>query len=311
MSYTRIPWVNASLLFVTASAMAQTPVSFEVASIKKAEPLSVNLAMSGKMNLGMVIDNAQVNVKSMALTELMRVAYKVKPFQISGPEWLSAERYTITAKMPAGATRDQVPEMIQSLLAERFKLAFHRETKEQSVYALTVMKSGLKLQESAPDDSAPAASGGPAAPLAPAPTDGGAQVRVNVQSEAGGTVNTSSINGNVKMLPRENGMRIEVTKMNATGMVDLLARFVERPVIDATDLKGRYDFTLDVGFGDMLALARAAGMNVPIQAPPGAMDPGNSAVFTAIQQYGLKLEARKAPIEMLIIDHVEKTPTDN
>jgi uncharacterized protein (TIGR03435 family) len=99
--------------------------------------------------------------------------------------------------------------------------------------------------------------------------------------------------------------------MNASGMVDLLSRFVERPVVDMTDLKSRYDFTLDVGFGDMLALARAAGMNIPIQAPPGAMDPGNSAIFTAIQQYGLKLEPRKAPIEMLIIDHVEKTPTDN
>jgi uncharacterized protein (TIGR03435 family) len=293
-----------------ATAYAQAPLSFEVASIKKAEPLSVNLAMSGKMNLGMVIDNAQVDIKSMALAELMRVAYKVKPFQISGPEWLPAERYTITAKMPAGATRDQVPEMLQSLLAERFKLAFHRETKEQNVYALTVMKSGLKLQES-PDDSAPAATGGPAAPLAATPTDGGAQVRAAVTSDASGTVNSSSINGNIKMVPRENGMRIEVTKMNASGMVDLLSRFVERPVVDMTDLKSRYDLTLDVGFGDMLALARAAGMNIPIQAPPGAMDPGNSAVFTAIQQYGLKLEPRKAPIDMLIIDHVEKTPTDN
>jgi len=311
MIRTRIPWVSTSLLFVTA-AFGQTPLSFEVASVKKAEPLSVNMAMSGKMNLGMVIDNAQVTVKSMSIAELMRVAYKVKPFQISGPEWLPAERYSITAKMPPGATRDQVPEMLQSLLAERFKLAFHRETKEQSVYALTVMKSGLKLQESAPDEGAAGTGpGGPAAPLAPTPSDGGAQVRAQVTSDSGGSVNSSSINGNIKMLPRENGMRIDVTKMNATGMVDLLWRFLDHPIVDATDLKGRYDFTLDVGFGDMLALARAAGMNVPIQAPPGAMDPGNSSVFTAIQQYGLKLEPRKAPINMLIIDHVEKTPSDN
>jgi len=52
-------------------------------------------------------------------------------------------------------------------------------------------------------------------------------------------------------------------------------------------------------------------MAIPMQLPPGATDPGSSAVFTAIQQYGLKLEPRKAPIEMLIVDHVEKTPTDN
>jgi uncharacterized protein (TIGR03435 family) len=214
--------------------------------------------------------------------------------------------------MPSGADRDQVPAKMSALLADRFGLTLHRETKEQKVYALVVMKSGLKLQESPPDDAATANSpGGPATPQSSTPTDGGAQVRVNVTSDTSGTVQQISPNGNMKMLPRENGMRLELTKMNSTGMVDWLGRFVERPVIDMTDLKGRYDFTLDVGFGDMMALARAVGMNVPVQLPPGAMDPGNSAVFTAIQQYGLKLEPRKAPIDMLIIDHVDKTPTEN
>jgi len=307
----QIARVSASLVFVTAAAWAQSGPTFEVASIKKAEPLSVNAAMAGKMNLGMTIDNAQVNVKSLSLSELMRVAYKVKSFQISGPDWLNAERYTITAKMPAGTNRDQVPEMLQALLADRFKLTFHRETREENVYALVVMKSGLKLQESS-DDAAPgSAPGGPAAPLAPTPTDGSAQVRVNVTSDAGGAVNTASPNGSMKMLPRENGMRIQLTHMNAVGMVEMLGRFVERPVVDMTDLKGRYDFTLDVGFEDMLTLARAAGMAIPVQAPQAAAEPGSSAVFTAIQQYGLKLEPRKAPIDLLVIDHVEKTPTEN
>jgi uncharacterized protein (TIGR03435 family) len=302
--------VSLSLIFATAAAFAQSPVAFEVASVKKAEPLSVNAAMSGKMNLGMTIDNAMVNIKSMSISELMRVAYKVKAYQVSGPDWLNAERFTITAKMPAGATRDQVPGMIQALLADRFKLEFHRTTTEQSVYALVVMKSGLKLQESAPDEPAQAASGGPAAPLAAAPTDGSAQDRVKVSSETGGMVSTATPNGTTKMVPRENGMRVEATRMNAAGMVDMLGRFVERPVIDMTDLKGRYDFSLDVGLEDILALGRAAGMMIPIQAPPSSA-PGTSAVFTAIQQYGLKLEPRKAPIEMLVIDRVEKTPTEN
>jgi uncharacterized protein (TIGR03435 family) len=311
MLSTRIPWVSTSLLFVTVAAFGQSPVAFEVASIKKAEPLNINAVMSGKLNLGMVIDNAQVNIKSMSIAELMRAAYKVKPYQISGPEWLTAERYTITAKMPAGSNRDQVPEMLQALLAERFKLTFHRDTKDQAVYALTVMKSGLKLPESASDDTANGGPGGPAAPQAAAPTDGSAQVRVNVTSDAGGTVQQASPNGNIKFLPRENGMRLELTKINSTGMVDQLGRFVERPVIDMTDLKGRYDLTLDVGMADIMNMARSVGMVIPMQAPPGAMDPGSSAVFTAIQQYGLKLDPRKAPIDMLVIDHVEKTPTEN
>lgn len=297
----------------TAAAFAQSPPSFEVASIKKAEPLSVNSVMAGGMHLGMTIDNAMVDIKSMSLAELLRVAYNVKVFQITGPDWLSAERFTISAKMPAGSNRDQVPAMIGSLLADRFKLTFHRTTQEQSVYALVIMKSGLKLPESAPDDAAASntGTGGPAAPLAATPTDGSAQVRVNVRSDAGGTVNTSSPNGNMKMLPREGGMRIELTKMTPTGMVDALSRFVERPVIDMTGLKGRYDLTLDVGYEDMIALAHAAGMNVPMPPSMSAATPGSSAVFTAVQQYGLKLEPRKAPIDMLVIDHVEKTPTEN
>ena len=305
----KIARVSASVLFATAAAFAQSPVTFEVASIKKAEPLSVNLAMSGKMNLGMTIDNAQVNIQSMSLAELMRVAYKVKTFQITGPEWLTAERFTVNAKMPAGSTRDQVPEMIGALLAERFKLTFHRTNKETAVYALVVMPSGIKLKESDTDEKASTA-GGPAAPLAPTPTDGGAQVRVNVASDSSGNINTASPNGSMKMMPRENGMRIELTKMNSIGMVELLGRFLERPVVDMTGLTGRYDFSLDVGFEDMIQLAKAAGMSVPIQAPAPA-EPGSSAVFTAIQPYGLKLEPRKAPIEMLVIDHVEKSPTEN
>lgn len=302
--------MSASVLFVTFAALAQTSPTFEVASVKKTEPLSVNAVMAGKMNLGMTIDNAMVTVKSMSLAELMRVAYKVKAYQISGPEWLPAERYTISAKMPSGSNRDQIPEMMQALLADRFKLSLHRTTKEQSVYALVVMPSGLKLQESAPDDPAPT-TGGPAASPTVAPADGGATVRVNVTSDASGRVSTVGPNGAMKMVPRENGMRIELTKMNTIGLVDALGRFVERPVIDMTDLKGRYDLNLDVGFEDMLALARAAGMNVPVQGPATAAEPGSSAVFTAIQQYGLKLEPRKAPIDMLIIDHVEKIPTEN
>jgi uncharacterized protein (TIGR03435 family) len=304
--------VTLSLLFVTTATFGQTGPTFDVASIKKAEPLSIDLVRSGKMKIGMVIDAAQVNINSMSIAEMLRAAYKVKSFQVSGPDWMAQERWNIVAKMPAGASRDQVPEMLQALLADRFKLALHHSTTEQAVYALVVTKSG-KLPESAPEDNpAPMTPGGPAAPLAPTPTDGGAQVRASATSDASGNFNMNSINGNAKMVPRENGMRIEITKMNMTGMLELLGRFVERPVVDATGLKGRYDLNIDVGLEDMLALARAAGMNVPVMPNNGgAAEPGSSSVFAAIQPYGLKLEPRKASIDMLVIDHLEKTPTEN
>ena len=306
--------MSVSLLFITAMAFGQGGPAFEVASIKKAEPLSVNAVLSGQMKIGMTIDAAMVNINSLSLKELLRAAYKVQTFQVSGPDWLGTERFNITAKMPAGATRDQVPAMIQALLADRFGLTLHRSTTEQPVYALLVMKGGPKLKESPADDAAATPpAGSPAAPQAPTPTDGSAQVRASAMSNAGGIINTASINGNSRMVPSDSGMRLELTKMNTTGMVEMLGRFVDRPIVDMTDLKGRYDLTLDVGVEDMLALARAAGMSIPVRGVDGARasEPGSSSVFAAVQQYGLKLEPRKAPIELLVVDHVERTPTEN
>jgi uncharacterized protein (TIGR03435 family) len=306
MIHKHIPWVSLSLLFLTAAAFGQTGQAFEVASIKKAEPLNVNAVMSGQMHLGMTVDAAMVNIKSLSLAELLRVAYKVRSFQISGPDWLGVDRWDITAKMPAGANRDQVPEMIQALLADRFKVALHRSTTEQSAFALVVAKGGLKLKESPPDPAVPATDSA-------SPAEGGPEVRANVTSNTKGVVTSNSINGNMQMIPSQTGMRIEMTKMTAAGIIETLGRFVDRPIVDLTDLKGKYDLTLEVGLEDMMNLARAAGMNV--QGPPTdtsrATEPGSSSIFVAIQQYGLKLEPRKAPVELLVIDHVERNPTDN
>jgi uncharacterized protein (TIGR03435 family) len=109
-------------------------------------------------------------------------------------------------------------------------------------------------------------------------------------------------------------MRLELTRMNAAGMVESLSRFVDRPIVDMTNLPGRYDLTLDVGMEDVINLARAAGMNIPVRAPADAArasEPSSSSIFAAIRPYGLKLEPRKAPIELLVIDHVERIPTEN
>jgi len=297
------------LLLTAGAAFAQNAPEFEVASIKKADPLDTNAVMSGQMHMGMTIDAARVDIRSLSLTELLRIAYKVKTFQVSGPEWLNTERFDITAKMPAGASRDQAPAMLQALLADRFKITLHRSTTEQPVYALVVAKGGAKLKESPPDTDL-----SPADPAAPAPADGSAQVRAMATSNAKGVVTSSGPNGAAKLTTGADGMHIELIKMNTTGMLDLLGRFVDRPIVDMTELMGKYDLTLDVGMEDVLNLARASGINVPMRqsADPGrASEPGSSSIFAAIQQYGLKLEPRKAPLELLVIDHAERTPTEN
>src|SRR4029077_19782644 len=111
-------------------------------------------------------------------------AYDVKTYQITGPDWLtalSAPRFDIVAKMPEGTNKDQVPEMLRTLLAERFKLTIHRENKEQSVYALVVAKGGHKMKEAEPLPVAPTTSpdGGPAPP----PSTGSSQVSINTTAK--------------------------------------------------------------------------------------------------------------------------------
>ena len=111
--------------FSAAALYAQTPAAapaFEVASIKPVDMPGPAQAASGKIHVGMKIDAARVDIGLFSLTDLICKAYDVKKFQVSGPDWLGTQRFDVIAKMPEGATKDQVPQMLQNLLAERFKL---------------------------------------------------------------------------------------------------------------------------------------------------------------------------------------------
>ena len=128
--------ICAGAALAVSAAFAQAPaakLTFEVASIKPAGPLDPAAIMSGKAHVGMKIDGARVDIGMFAISDLIRTAYKIKSYELISPDWMngmSAQRFDIMAKMPPGANKDQVPEMLQTLLAERFKLEFHKESKE-------------------------------------------------------------------------------------------------------------------------------------------------------------------------------------
>ena len=184
--------------------MAQTAApgpAFEVASIKPAAPLNRGQIFSGQAHAGMKVDAARVDIGSMSLADLIRVAYRVKPYQISGPDWMASERFDVLAKLPEGASSGQVPEMLQALLAERFKLAVHRESKEHAVYALVVGKNGPKLKESPPDADAPATT-----------DDANPQVRLSGRGENMSVSITGAEIGTAHMSMGPNGnMRLEAS----------------------------------------------------------------------------------------------------
>jgi uncharacterized protein (TIGR03435 family) len=311
----------------TPLAFAQGKPEFEVATVKPAAPLDMaKLAeqmRAGQMpQLGAHVDPEQAHYNYMTLRQLIELAYGLKPGQVSGPDWLGSERFDIVAKIPDGASKDDAPKMLQSLLEDRFKLAVHRETKDHPVLALVVGKGGPKMKQSA---EAPQPLD-PKAPLKPGEMqmdtlDGPARMSVDM-STGKSTVNMGSKGTIVYGLDRSTGaMAMEATGVSMSGLADMLSQFSQmqgaggRPVVDMTGLKGNYDFTLDFPIADLLNMARSAGM-MPPGAPPPQMNEapepgGSSSLNESVGALGLKLDPRNAPIEQVVIDHIEKTPTEN
>lgn len=324
-------FVLVSCLFVAAvCAPAQTPLAFEVASIKPSPPLDMTKlaaqVQNGQMpRLGAHVDAARAEYIYVSLRDLIALAYKVKPFQITGPDWLASERFDIVAKLPDGASKDDAPKMLQTLLEERFKLAAHTENKEHPVFALVVGKGGPKMQES----SEPVAID-PNAPLKPGERemdtpDG--PVRMSVGQNGTATLNMGAKGTiNYRVDPATQSMHLEASRVTMAGFADMLTQFAQvtgggRQVVDMTGLKGYYQVALDFSLADLLNMAQAAGVNVPLpgggaagsgRPADAASEPGGSmSLFRAVESMGLKLEQRNAPVEQLVIDHLEKTPTEN
>jgi uncharacterized protein (TIGR03435 family) len=281
---------SVGLLLAVCVARGQTAtghLSFEVASVRASEPITSKSAADGKFRVGTQVDGARVDIGYTSLTELVRQAYGLKNYQVTAPDWMSGERYDIHAKLPEGGTKDQVPEMLQSLLADRFKLTFHRESKEHQVYGLIVGKNGLQLKEVAPDTP---------------------------PSAGQGVTTRKSPSGGIEVHMDEN--------MTMPALCDFLGKMVDRAVVDMTGLTATYDVALDIPaneFKRMLQsgsnsvfVSNSAGSEGPRPAADSASEPaGGSAMFAYVQQLGLKLEPRKAPLELLVVDHAEKVPTEN
>jgi uncharacterized protein (TIGR03435 family) len=126
----------------------------------------------------------------------------------------------------------------------------------------------------------------------------------------------------MRMQMGSNGnMRMEASKMTMPGLADMLSRFVDRPVLDMTELKGVYVVALELAMEDLRNIARTAGMMPPGAGPAAgadagrpadaASDPSGLSIFASVQQLGLKLDPRKAPLEFIVIDHLEKAPSEN
>lgn len=288
---------------------------YEVASVKVSKQAGGN----GLFRMGLRYTDDGVSVDNFPLMMLFQNAYGVTKDRISGAQdWMNSERYDIEAKIDPARVEEfkkLTPEekkaarqhMLQALLADRFKLTLHRETKDLPIYNLVVGKNGSKLQETKPDDksadadksakdklsdslsTAKGASGGPSSTGSSGSSGGSGKTVVlgNTGGSTGGGASISFARGGTRSMSAR-GVRLE-------DLVASLANICGRPVFDKTGLTGKYDYKLEYAPED------------------GQPDPDATApsIFTAVQeQLGLKLESAKGPVEIFVIDHAEK-PSGN
>jgi uncharacterized protein (TIGR03435 family) len=318
------------LLAVSAAwAQPATPLAFEVATIKPSAPLDLRAISTGTAHIGTKIDAARVDIGTASLFRLICTAYRLKPYQVLGPEWLKSTMYDIQAKIPASTTADKVPEMLQTLLVERFGLKIHRESKDQPVYALVVAKGGPKLKESAPDPASPSPAAEAlekAKPVSMAlPT---AQGDIKLTRSAEGIsieMPGAEISGKVRASVNRDStgtplkLHLESSGTSMKSFAEMLSvGVVDRPVVDKTGLTGNYELAVDISREEAMNVVRASVSYLPIggddaRTSPGgaASDPSGSSIFSSIQNLGLRLEARKLPLDMLVVDHIDKSPTEN
>ena len=266
MSYKTVVFAVICAVAIQPHVLAQTAgtgsVEFEVASVRPND--------SGPGSSSSRSRNGRYETTNEPLFQLLSWAFQVREYQIIGPDWLKSDRYDIRAKAPDGAAEDQIPLMLQSLLADKFIMKFHRETRELPILALLIARSGPKLNPATESDT----------------------VLPN-RTVAPGTAPSASGTAGAGGAPSGNVTGSRLSTMHSVGTLTSfagnLSRQVDRPVIDMTGLTGKYDMRLAFK---------------PANAPPE--DPGPT-IFTALtEQLGLRLEARKGPVEVIVIDSIER-----
>jgi uncharacterized protein (TIGR03435 family) len=240
---------------LAASSLAQT--SFTVSSVKP---------HSGKGgDAGFSASHGTLTIRNLPVDRIIAAAYGVAGFQISGPQWLRQERFDIVAKTDApNVGEDEMRPLLQGLLAERFQLRLHRETRQLPAFVLTVAKNGPKLEAAADD---------------------GADLSFKKANKTSGT-------------------NIVADHLTMAQFAEILSHRLSRPVLDKTGLSGAYRVRLEWGAED-----KTQKPGKPDKAKPTSDLP---SIFTALSdQMGLRLDTQKSRVELLVIDHIDRTPIAN
>jgi uncharacterized protein (TIGR03435 family) len=291
------------LMVVRPPATYSEGPTFEVASIKPVPPPNLTGPLAQPVGCAGgpgTKDPGRWTCENTNLANLVRIAFDLKVYQLEGwysPLYQQNKHFSVRAKVPEGATREQFRQMKQNLLIERFGLKFHLEKKETQGYELVRAKDGPKFKESDLESQQDDASGLPSVPLRP----------------------SIGKDGFPTMPPGRSGVSITANaargQWSRTTMEDfaaaLFASFMAgKPVIDGTELSGKYDLSLN--WAPELLVSPIAPSSPAENSLPMVPQASGPNFFTALQdQLGLKLVPKKVTIEIFVVDHIEKMPTEN
>lgn len=273
------------LVFAVMTPMLLAQTEFEAATVKLMVPNAQGgFAVPHTTGGPGTADPGRIAWVNYDLQYLVLTAFDRMPYQLSAPDWFGSTRVVIEASIPKGAARQQVNQMLRNLLVNRFGVEFHEETKDVARYDLVLVGKGPKLRASRkPEDDK-------TNPLSQADgfnvyrllqeKDGFVRVPLGLPPAYPGTA-----------LPMPTGPGAAGGNQPITALASFLSARLGRPVIDKTGLTGNWDYNLEFSSGG---------------------EDGPPDLITAVQeQLGLKLESRKGPLSMLIIDHAEKAPIGN
>lgn len=284
---------NLATLGLASFLFAQVPPSeFEVASIRTSAPVQ-QTAAGRQVVGGLTLNSSRFAGSSMALRDYLSIAYGIPADRIDGPDWMSSERFDIQAKVPEGASgKQKLPEMLRRLLNDRFGVRSHVVQKEFGVWSLTRISSGIsaKSVELDPEDEISATS------LAGSPA--GISLRMGR-----GSVLTMSAD------------QMEVKKMPLAQFAEALNHFMDRPVLDRTGTTEAYEFAIPLTTEDTAVLRVRAGLRAGLTFGPAALrmsaESDLPSLHRALEKLGLRLQSARAELDVLVIDEIRRSPTEN
>ena len=271
-----------------AASPAKEGLRFEVASIR---PSPEGQPAPGVA--GVHISQQQVRFAYLALRDYINIAYTVPIQQIVAPEWINSARFDVAATFPAGVTPDDFPHLIRNLLADRFHLKARRESREAPVLTLEVAAGGLRIK--------------------PVPEEALKEGPFSVTSSGDANGVAADLGQGASLLFTNKAF--EARKVTMAILVGTLERFFDRPIQDHTKIEGRFDIVFPMKPEEYMPMMVRAAVNGGIPMPPQALSmldgASTGSVHDGLKAMGLVLESRRAPVDYLIVESMDKAPTEN